>query len=212
MGISANTVSYFSAVVAVVASGLFLFNSFITHILGAFLIKVWLLLDCVDGNLARGVKKQPFGGFADGISSYLLVGLSCTTIGVATYFEGGLLVQTGNPWVILMSALASSSDSLMRLVYQKYKNTERDLAEEGLEIIDLGETAEIWADKCLKSKKKCIDADRLVEKAGFDITKQSVPEKFYLSDLIRSFGYDIRLQAQKLEKIYEKLYSKVSAS
>ena len=132
IGISANTVSYFSAVVGVVACLCFLPPSHITHILGAILINLWLILDCTDGNLARSVKAQPFGEFADGISSYILVGLMCTMMGVATYFEGGILIPAGRPWIILIGALASSSDSLMRLIYQKYKNTERDMADKGI--------------------------------------------------------------------------------
>lgn len=132
VGISANTVSYFSAIVGVAACLCFLPISHVAHIIGAILINFWLILDCTDGNLARSVKSQPFGEFADGISSYILVGLMCSMMGVAVYFEGGLFVQEGSPWIILIGALASSSDSLMRLIYQKYKNTERDMADRGI--------------------------------------------------------------------------------
>lgn len=132
IGISANTVSYFSAIVGVVACLCFLPISHVAHIIGAILINFWLILDCTDGNLARSVKSQPFGEFADGISSYMLVGLMCSMMGVAVYFEGGLFVPEGSPWIILIGALASSSDSLMRLIYQKYKNTERDMADRGI--------------------------------------------------------------------------------
>lgn len=132
VGISANTVSYFSAMVGVVACLCFLPISHVAHIIGAVLINFWLILDCTDGNLARSVKSQPFGEFADGISSYILVGLMCSMMGVAVYFEGGLFVAEGSPWIILIGALASSSDSLMRLIYQKYKNTESDMADRGI--------------------------------------------------------------------------------
>ena len=132
IGISANTVSYFSAMVAVCACLCFLPASQLLHIIGAVLINIWLILDCTDGNLARSVKSQPFGEFADGISSYILVGLMCTMMGIAVYFEGGAVVPAGSPWIILVGALASSSDSLMRLIYQKYKNTERDMADKGI--------------------------------------------------------------------------------
>ena len=131
-GISANAVSYFSAIVGVVACLCFLPVSHTLHIIGAILINLWLILDCTDGNLARSVKSQPFGEFADGISSYILVGLMCSMMGIAVYYEGGLLVSKGSPWIILVGALASSSDSLMRLIYQKYKNTERNMADKGI--------------------------------------------------------------------------------
>ena len=135
-GISANTVSYFSTLVAVIACGLFLFNSYPLHIAGASLFNIWLILDCVDGNLARCVRKQPFGEFADSMSSYVLVGLMGAPMGVALYFDGGLMVGPGAFWFILIGAIASSSDSLMRLIYQKYKNTERKLAD--LKVVEIG--------------------------------------------------------------------------
>lgn len=132
LGIKANTVSYLSGLVGVIACLCFLCNIHWVHILGAILINFWLILDCTDGNLARSVGSQPFGEFADGISSYVLVGLMCTMMGVAAYFEGGFLFLPHNPWIIFIGALASSSDSLMRLIYQKYKNTERDMADKGI--------------------------------------------------------------------------------
>ena len=135
-GISANTISYFSGFVGIIACLCFLPVGKEVHILGALLINIWLILDCTDGNIARTVKSEPFGEFADGISSYILVGLMCTMMGVAVYFEGGAFVKAGNPWIILAGALASSSDSLMRLIYQKYKNTERDMADKGIVSIE----------------------------------------------------------------------------
>lgn len=132
LGIQANTVSYFSAIIAVLACACFLPNIYWLHIIGAILINCWLVLDCTDGNLARSVKSQSFGEFADGISSYILVGLMCTAMSITVFFEGGFIVPKEWPWIILFGALASSSDSLMRLVYQKYKNTERDMADKGI--------------------------------------------------------------------------------
>lgn len=132
IGISANTVSYFSGVLAIVACLLFAIPSFGCRLAGAILVNVWLLLDCTDGNLARSVKKQAFGEFADGISSYILVGLLCTTMGVAVYHTGGVLIEPATLWIVVMGALASSSDTMMRLIYQKYKATERELADQGV--------------------------------------------------------------------------------
>ena len=131
LGLSANQVSYISAIVAVFASSMFFVNNYFAHIIGAILINFWLVLDCIDGNIARGIKKLPFGEFADAMSSYLLVGLMCTAMGVAAYQDGGVLIAAGNLWVIVLGALASNCDSLMRLIYQKYKSIERELADEG---------------------------------------------------------------------------------
>ena len=82
-GISANTVSYFSVIVAIIGCILFLFDSKGLCICGAVLFSVWSWLDCVDGNLARSVRKQPFGEFADSMSSYILVGLMGSAMGIS---------------------------------------------------------------------------------------------------------------------------------
>src|SRR5574344_1089238 len=132
MGISANTVSYWSCFVAIIACTCFLFNEYVMNIIGAILINVWILMDCIDGNIARTVKKQHFGAFADASSSYLLVGLMGVCVGMAAYFDNGVFVKRGCPWIIFIGALAGSSDSLMRLVYQKYKNVEHEMADKGI--------------------------------------------------------------------------------
>lgn len=132
MGVSANTVSYMSVVVAVIGSCLFMTPSYVMHIVGAVLFNIWLIMDCIDGNLARCVRKQPFGEFADSMSSYILVGTMGAPMGIAVYYDGGFLLPTGTFWLIFLGAIASSSDSLMRLIYQKYKNTERKMADMGV--------------------------------------------------------------------------------
>lgn len=142
-GIGANTVSYFSAIVAIVGAICYLMPSYYAHVVGAFFVVFWSILDCVDGNLARSVKKQPFGVFADAISSYILVGIICMAMGVAVYHDGGAFVNKGRVVFIVLGALASSSDSLMRLIYQKYKNTEAELARMGVLEISYDERLDI---------------------------------------------------------------------
>ena len=127
LGLSANTISYFSIIIALVSCALFIIPNHICNIIAAILVNVWLISDCTDGNLARSVKKQPFGEFADGISSYIFVGLLCTCLGINAFFNGGILLQKGIVWIALLGALASSADTLMRLIYQKYKSEERIL-------------------------------------------------------------------------------------
>ena len=131
-GIQANTVSYMSGIVALIACALFLPQSYTCHVIGAVLFTVWIVMDCIDGNLARSVKKQPFGPFSDAISSYMLVGFMGVCIAFAVYFEGGYLFKSGNPWIILMGAFASSSDTMMRLIYHKYEQSRQDLIKAGV--------------------------------------------------------------------------------
>ena len=131
-GVGANTVSYISIVEGVLACALFLPNNYICHITGAILVNLWLVLDCTDGCIARSVKSEPFGEFADGISSYIIVALLGGALGIAVYYEGGVIVNPGAVWMVFIGALASTSDTLMRLIYQKYKATELDMAEKGI--------------------------------------------------------------------------------
>ena len=130
--IKANTVSYVSGIVALVACALFLPYNYVAHVVGAALFTVWILMDCIDGNLARSVKKQPFGPFSDAISSYMLVGFMGACIAFAAYSEGGYLFKAGNPWIILMGAFASSSDTMMRLIYHKYEQSHQELIKAGV--------------------------------------------------------------------------------
>lgn len=120
IGWTANMVSYLSAVVAIIACACFVLGA---PIVGAVLITVWLLLDFTDGNIARSVKKERYGDFADSMSSYICVGLMFCCMGFSAYNTGGVIFAPGNPYVILMGALAGSSDSLMRLLYQKFLNS-----------------------------------------------------------------------------------------
>lgn len=120
-GVSANAVSYFSAIIAFIACFLISINNFVANIIGAVLVNFWLILDCVDGNLARSVKKMPFGEFADGASSYILVAFLGLSLGINTYYNGGCFLNSLNFYSIIIGALISIFDSLTRLLFQKFK-------------------------------------------------------------------------------------------
>ena len=119
-GISANSVSYFSMYVAILSCVCYFLHDHTCHIIGAFMVNIWLLLDCVDGNIARSVKSQPFGEFADAASSYLLISFIYISIGYAIYEEGGFFVSKGNVFILLLATFATVSDSFMRLLFHKY--------------------------------------------------------------------------------------------
>lgn len=130
--ISANAVSYFNIIVALVASAMFFFQSKVCAIIGGVLINVWLLLDCTDGNIARSVRKQPYGEYADSVSSYFLVPLMCIGIGFYSYYRGGYLFDASWIWIVLIGVMAGLSDTMMRLVYHKYKEVTLHMMEIGI--------------------------------------------------------------------------------
>lgn len=129
LNISANAVSYFSALIAVIASGCFLFNNHNIAIAGAVLINIWLILDCTDGNLARSVKAQPMGEFADSLSSYILVAFMFNSMGYYVYLNGGILVSKNNALILVSGAFASTFDTLSRLIFQKFQSIRKDYYE-----------------------------------------------------------------------------------
>lgn len=143
LGVKANSVSYFSMLVSIVGCAMFVFSNHVCHIIGALIFIIWAILDCVDGDMARTIGKQPFGDFADAISCYILQGLMCTTMGVAAYFSGGLLFEPSNYLIIIIGCMASSANCLMRLVYQKYLSAEKELVEKGI----VKKTEDVWKDK-----------------------------------------------------------------
>lgn len=122
-GIKANYVTLISIMVAFVGSGLFFFPNKVINIIGGILINFWLLLDCVDGNLARHVQKQPFGEFLDALGSYILVAFISLGIGLNVYEFGGILISSESIFALVIGAISCICDLLMRLTYQKYKNT-----------------------------------------------------------------------------------------
>ncbi len=126
-GINANTVSYFSLLVGLIGCVFFLFNNYIFALIGAILINFWLLLDCTDGNLARSFRKQAFGEFADGISSYILYPFLCLCFSIYTYNHGGIFLTEKNFWGVFIGATAGICDILMRLIYHKYKECKEDM-------------------------------------------------------------------------------------
>ena len=125
-GVSANSVSYFSIIIALLSCACYFIDNHNTHIIGAVLINLWLVLDCVDGNLARSVKKQPFGEFADASSSYFLISFIYVFMGYAIYNEGGVLFNSGDITIVMMVSIATVTDSFMRLLYNKYNQGERE--------------------------------------------------------------------------------------
>ena len=124
---SANDVSILSDFVALLACACLFVNNNGFRIAGAVLVNLWLILDCTDGCIARGVKSSPYGDFADSMSSYILVAFLGLSIGMCAYYVGGLFIDQGYVWCVVLGALASVGNTLMRLIYQKFRNVEFEM-------------------------------------------------------------------------------------
>lgn len=122
LGWTANDVTLLSVAVAVLADSLFLLGglSWAWGIAGALLISVWLLLDCTDGNMARCIRKQPYGEFLDAFGSYVLVAFFGIACGICVFFCGGAFLKAGSLAPVVIGALGTIFDLLMRVTHQKF--------------------------------------------------------------------------------------------
>jgi len=127
LGITANAVSFFSWLLAIAIITLLCIDNQVCRIVGSSLILFWNLLDCTDGNLARGVKKQHLGEYLDAMSSFFLTPGLVFCAALITYYCGGLCFQKGDSLVLSLGAGAMACGIMGRLLYQKFSNT---LAEE----------------------------------------------------------------------------------
>ena len=129
--ISANQTTYISMCVGLAGCGLLAFGSYGVRIVGVLLVCLWIVLDCVDGNIARVKQTQShYGEFIDALSGYLMNSLVFLSVGIAAYSEPGALLEfvapivVDDPYIlIIIGAWASLAIILPRLVYHKFMNT-----------------------------------------------------------------------------------------
>ena len=132
LGFSPNGVSVLSIFVTLAACALFMAPTKWAVIMAVVLINFWLVLDCVDGNIARCRKqKTVYGEFVDDIGGYYTVAFVYLAIGVCAFNFGGVLFGQNNMWMIVMGGVSSVCDILARLIHKDYEHfTDKTLTEE----------------------------------------------------------------------------------
>lgn len=123
LGFSAWEASIFSIFIAIIGCVFLSINNYIFMIIGVVLINLWLIFDCVDGNIAR-VKKtsSSMGEFIDAISGYFISAFIYFSAGVSAY-NTTILFSYYSIYFIILGAIASISGILIRLIFQKYINS-----------------------------------------------------------------------------------------
>lgn len=122
-GWSANMVSVLSWFVIFGAAVLLCINNFWCMLAGVILTNFWLVLDCVDGNIARVKKTRSFmGDFFDAVAGYGPFSFTTVALGVAAYHTSFLVPAQYRQWLILIGAVGAVANIYMRLVHQKYMN------------------------------------------------------------------------------------------
>lgn len=145
-GLTANMVSFIGLLMGFVAAGLFLIPNKTCNIFGGIICILWVISDCVDGNLARLVAKQPYGEFIDACGSYTIVAFLLPAVGMAAFRDGNSILLINDPWIIFFGALGGLSDCMARLYFQKYKN-EKMIIEGHIESISILEESEDQVNK-----------------------------------------------------------------
>ena len=122
-GWSANMVSVLSWFVIFAAAVLLCINNFWCMLAGVILTNFWLVLDCVDGNIARCKKVKTFmGDFYDAVAGYGPFAFTTIGIGVAAFHTSFLVTEQYRYLLILVAGIGSIANVYMRLVHQKYLN------------------------------------------------------------------------------------------
>lgn len=122
LGFSPWAVSVLSVFVALAGSILLMIPNYICVIVGTVLIQFWLVLDCVDGNIARCKNQSSeMGSFIDALSGYYVSAFVYIGTGIAAYNFSPLVKYR---FVFLLAgAISSICGILSRLIHQKYTYT-----------------------------------------------------------------------------------------
>jgi phosphatidylglycerophosphate synthase len=160
LGFSAWAASITSIFVALLGCILLSVDSESTRIIGIVLIELWLVLDCVDGNIARVSKTSSvMGEFVDALSGYFISGYVYIAIGIAGYFTTGIILEEHKYILIIMGAIASISNISARLIHQKYIYSVMTMNEKAIASNDLLPEEEVESKKGLQYLRSRVDKE-----------------------------------------------------
>ncbi|MBA7506724.1 hypothetical protein ES706_05429 [subsurface metagenome] len=132
LNISANQATYICLIIGLGSCIFLALGSYTLKLAGAFLAALYLLLDCVDGNIARYRKSSsPFGKFIDASASYIISSFLFMSIGlgVVTNPTSSILLRHSQSFFIsfnkdiflIVGFWSSLSYVLARLISLRYK-------------------------------------------------------------------------------------------
>lgn len=119
---TANFATFISTIVGFVGELLLLTTSEVQTVIGLILINLWIVFDCVDGNIARTTKKvSKLGEYFDGLSGYTFVAFLYLAIGINVSLNYSLVIG-GNDysWIyIVIGSITSMACIFPRLAEHK---------------------------------------------------------------------------------------------
>jgi len=131
LGISANSVSYASGLIAILGGILMASDDFGWIAAGAAVLNLFAILDCADGNVARVTKTTgPWGAWADALGGYAASASVLLGSGIAAQYLAPaelpglemLAIPLPEGGWAAVGGLAAVANLFMRLAYQGYKN------------------------------------------------------------------------------------------
>jgi phosphatidylglycerophosphate synthase len=129
LGFSPNAVTYLSALLCIAGFACLAAGSALCAWIGFGLFFLFGILDCVDGNMARVLKKTgPWGEWVDALGGYTAYATMLLAIGVAADAQSGASlpgIGLALPWPAggwtLVGGAAAAANLLMRAVFQNYR-------------------------------------------------------------------------------------------
>lgn len=128
LGLTPNSVSWISAVCAVIGGGFLGAGMYLSHGYGSVfqwtgigLLFVFSVLDCADGNMARTLKKpNVYGSWTDAVGGYIAYTAALLGLGLATEYAAG---GAGGGYAAL-GGVAAALNMLMRASVQSHRLTQ----------------------------------------------------------------------------------------
>jgi phosphatidylglycerophosphate synthase len=132
LGINANQATYISIIVEVFGCSFLAFGNYGSRIIGALLVNFWIVLDCIDGNIARYREaSSDYGEFIDALGGYLLNAILFLSVGIGAFrypessfrFVNRIFVgNLGETILVVLGAWGSLAMIFSRLILHKFLN------------------------------------------------------------------------------------------
>lgn len=121
MGLSASAVTYISIIAVLAGTVLIVSGNYIMSIIGILFFNLWIILDCVDGNIARYRQTfSKYGEFIDAVGGYFATAFLFSSLGYLSYTIPFSNIKP--EYFLILGFWATISSLFSRLLYQKYRN------------------------------------------------------------------------------------------
>lgn len=128
--ISANQATYISIVMGSLGCVFLAFGDYIIRIIGALFINSWIVLDCIDGNIARFQKSSSqYGEFIDALGGYIISTFLFISVGISVFntpepllafLSQQLSINITKNVLLALGFWASSASLLLMLIHHKF--------------------------------------------------------------------------------------------